>query len=312
MRAATVQAVHVFGIHVMPMRKSLAITLTSVVLCAPALAADMGYLPPPQYALAQENPTTIGNGWYLRGDAGWARESPPTLAADLGLAAALGTKNGWVATIGAGYQFNDYFRTDLTLDYRNTLRSSARSATFSCVTNVVGVSNSSGTPIGISAVTGDCASTQQADFKRSSLLANAYIDLGTWTGITPYVGAGAGITYGQVNGVYNWITGNNGTVYAPEILYPAGFPPVWVTGSGTPTTAPAGFTFGQQNKRVDTKKSQTNFTWALMAGVAYAVSPNAKIDFGYRYVNMGTFAPGSPKKDGQIQEFRMGLRYSPD
>lgn len=306
------QVAHVLGIHVMPMRKSLAITLTSVVLCFPALAADMGFLPPPQYELSQENPSTIGNGWYLRGDAGWSRESPPTLTSDAGLAAALGTKNGWSATIGAGYQFNEYFRTDLTLDYRNTLRANAQSATFNCVTNVVGVNNASGTPIGISAVNGDCAATQQAQFQRSSLLANAYLDLGTWTGVTPYVGAGVGITYGQATGVYNWITGNNGTVYAPDIQYPAGFPPVWVTGSGTPTTAPAGFTFGQQNKRWDTKNSRTNFTWAVMAGIAYAVSPNAKIDFGYRYVNMGTFVPGSSKKDGEIQEFRMGLRYSPD
>jgi opacity protein-like surface antigen len=306
------QAVHVFGIHVMSMRKSLAITLTSAVLCAPALAADMGFLPPPQYALAQESPTTIGNGWYLRGDAAWARESPPTLAADIGLAAALGTKNGWAATIGAGYQFNEYFRTDLTLDYRNTQRANAQSGAFDCVTNVVGIASAQGTPIGVSAVTGDCASSQRADFKRTSLLANAYIDLGTWTGITPYIGAGVGITYGQANGVYNWITGNNGAIYAPDIPFPDGFPPIWVTGAGTPTAGPAGFTFGPQSRRVETRNSKTNFTWALMAGVAYAVSPNAKIDFGYRYVNMGTFAPGSPKKDGQIQEFRMGLRYSPD
>lgn len=38
----------------------------------------------------------------------------------------------------------------------------------------------------------------------------------------------------------------------------------------------------------------------VMAGLAYAVSANAKIDIGYRYVNMGAFAAGSPKKDGQI------------
>ena len=295
----------------MPMRKSLAITLTSVVLCAPALAADMGYLPPPQYSVAQEQPTTIGNGWYLRGDAGWTRESPPVLTADNALSAALGVKNGWAATIGAGYQFNNYFRADLTYDYRNTVRANGQSATFSCVTDVVGIS-AAGTPIGISAVTGDCASTQQADFKRSSLLANAYIDLGTWTGLTPYVGAGVGVTYAQANGVYNWITGNNGAIYAPDIQYPDGFPPNWVTGGGTPTAAPVGFTFGQQNKRVDTKKSQTNFTWALMAGIAYAISPNAKLDIGYRYVNMGKFSPGSPKKDGDVQEFRMGMRSSPD
>jgi opacity protein-like surface antigen len=304
-------AAQVFGKHVM-LRKTLAITLTSVLLCGPALAADMGYLPPPDYSLTPEQPVMIGNGWYLRGDAGWARESPPVLSADTALAAALGTKNGWVASIGAGYQFNSYFRTDLTLDYRNTLRANAQSANFTCVTDVVGVSNAAGTPIGVSAVTGDCYSAQRADFKRTSLMANAYIDLGTWTGVTPYIGAGVGVTYGRADGQYNWYRGNNGSVYEPDIPFPTGFPPKWVTGAGVDTTAPPGFTFGPQSRAFSTRKSQTNFTWALMAGVSYAVSQNAKIDFGYRYVNMGTFASGSPKKDGEIQEFRMGLRYSPD
>ncbi len=304
-------AVQVFGKHVM-LRKSLAITLTSVLLCGPALAADMGYLPPPDYSIAPDQPVMLGNGWYLRGDAGWTRESPPVLSADTALAAALGTKNGWVASIGAGYQFNSYFRTDLTLDYRNTLRANAKSANFTCVTDVVGVSNAAGTPIGVSAVTGDCYSGQRADFKRTSLLANAYIDLGTWTGVTPYIGAGVGVTYGQADGQYNWYRGNNGSVYEPDIPFPTGFPPTWVTGTGAATTAPPGFTFGPQSRAIGTRKSQTNFTWALMAGVSYDISRNAKIDFGYRYVNMGTFASGSPKKDGEIQEFRMGLRYSPD
>lgn len=295
----------------MPMRRLLAITLTSVVLCAPALAADMGYLPPPDYSIAPEHATTLGNGWYLRGDAGWTRENLPALAADAGLAAALSTTSGWVATLGAGYQFNNYLRVDLTYDYRNTQRANAQSGTFECVTDVVGVTRA-GIAVGINAITGDCAAKQTSEFKRSSLLANAYIDLGTWTGLTPYVGAGLGVTYGQANGVYDWIRANNGAAYAPDLPFPAGFPPVWVLGDGTATTAPPGFTFGPQSRKVRLNKSQTNFTWALMAGVAYAISPNAKIDFGYRYVNMGTFAPGSPKKDGQIQEFRMGLRYSPD
>ncbi|MFN3891585.1 MAG: outer membrane protein [Beijerinckiaceae bacterium] len=296
----------------MLMRNSFAIALTSVVFCAPALGADMGYAPPPEYSLAPEESVTLGNGWYLRGDAGWTRETPPALAADAALSAAFTTSNGWLATIGAGYQFNSYLRTDLTLDYRNTMRANARSANFTCVTDVVGVSNAAGTPIGVSAVTGDCFSAQRAEFRRTSLLANAYLDLGSWAGVTPYVGAGAGITLGQASGMYNWFAGNNGAVYNPDIEYPSGFPPTWVTGTGAATTAPAGFTFGPQNRAASTKKTYTNFTWALMAGVAYSVSSNTKVDFGYRYVNMGTFAANSPKKDGEIQEFRVGLRYSPD
>ncbi len=302
----------VFGIHVMVMKRSFAIALTSIVLCAPALGADMGYLPPPEYSIAPDQQVMIGNGWYLRGDVGWTRETPPVIAPDAGLSAAMVKSDGWLASVGAGYQFNSYFRTDLTLDYRKEMRANARSANFSCVTDVVGVANGAGTPIGVAAVGGDCYSVQQADFKRSSLLANAYIDLGTWAGVTPYIGGGVGVTHGQARGTYNWFTDNNDMAYGPDIQFPSGYPPTWVTGTGAATTAPPGFTFGQQNRRVDTRRSQTNFTWALMAGVSYAVSPNAKIDFGYRFVNMGTFAPGSAKKDGEIQEFRMGLRYSPD
>ncbi len=276
------------------------------------MAADMGYAPPPAYSLNEEAPVQIGNGWYLRGDVGWSRERPPVLAPDLSLAASIGVKNGWAAGVGAGYQFNSWMRADLTLDYRNEIASKATSATFSCVTDVIGVSNAAGTPVGVSAVSGDCVSGQDARFKRTSLLANAYFDLGTWAGVTPYVGAGAGVTYGQSSGVYNWFTGNNGAVYAPDIPYPTGFPPVWVMGDGTPTTAPANFTFGQQSRRVDVNKSQTNFTWALMAGLALDVAANTKLDLGYRFVNMGTFSAGASKNDGKIHEYRIGVRYTLD
>lgn len=300
----------------MLMRRSFALALSCLGACvgplASAKAADMGYAPPPHYSLNDDVPVQIGNGWYLRGDVGWSRERPPVLAADTALAAAIGVSNGWSASLGAGYQFNKWFRSDLTLDYRNELSAKATSAPFSCVTNVVGVSNAGGTPVGISALTGDCVAGQDARFKRTGLLLNGYFDLGTWAGVTPYVGAGAGVTYAKAEGVYDWYTRNNGTAYAPDIPYPSGFPPVWVTGSGTPTTAPPGFTFGQQSRRVDLAKAQTKFTWALMAGVSLDVAANTKIDLSYRFVNTGSFAPGGPRGDGKIHEYRMGVRYMLD
>ena len=36
-----------------------------------------------------------------------------------------------------------------------------------------------------------------------------------------------------------------------------------------------------------TDRSQTNFAWAVMGGLAFNVTPNLKIDLGYRYVDMG-------------------------
>lgn len=300
----------------MKMKQSFAIALTAATLgapawSAPARAADLGYAPPPDYSFAPEQQATLGNGWYLRGDAAWARETPPALAPDAALASALGTHDGWAASIGAGYQFNNYFRTDVTLEYRNKLPANARSTSFDCVTDVVGVSDAGGAPIGVTAQTGDCFSAQRANFKRTSLLANAYIDLGTWAGVTPYIGAGAGMTYGRANGSYAWFHGN-GAHYAPHIVEPGGFPPTWVTANGDPASAPPGFAFGSQSRRVDLRKRQTNFTWALMAGVAVDVAPNAKIDLGYRFLNLGSQAPGAPKKDGRIHEYRMGLRYMVD
>lgn len=296
----------------MLLKRSIVFALTGIGVCAPAMAADMGYAPPPVYELNNESPVQIGNGWYLRGDVGWTRERPPALAPDAALSAALQEGSGWAAGLGAGYQFNSWFRGDLTLDYRNTLRASARSANFDCVTDVVGVNNGAGTPVGISAINGECYSQQKARFQRTSLLANAYLDLGNWSGITPYVGAGAGVTYGRASGVYNWYMSNDNSIYNPNIEYPDGFPPNWVTGTGDATTGPTGFTFGNQNKRVNVAGTKVNFTWALMAGIAVDLSRNAKVDFGYRFVNMGTFAPGAPKSDGQLHEYRIGFRYMPD
>ncbi len=38
--------------------------------------------------------------------------------------------------------------------------------------------------------------------------------------------------------------------------------------------------------------SRTSFAWALMAGVDYDVSPNLKLEFGYRYLNYGAIGAG--------------------
>ena len=39
--------------------------------------------------------------------------------------------------------------------------------------------------------------------------------------------------------------------------------------------------------------SQWNFAWAAMFGMAYTVAPNLKIDFGYRYLNIGDVSTAS-------------------
>ena len=82
------------------------------------------------------------------------------------------------------------------------------------------------------------------------LLANAYVDLGTWNCFTPFVGAGIG-------GAYNTLHDFSDV--------------------GIPT---AGRGFGRN-------PSQWNLAWALYAGVAYEVTRNFKVELAYRYLNYG-------------------------
>ena len=76
------------------------------------------------------------------------------------------------------------------------------------------------------------------------LLANAYADLGTYYGFTPYVGAGIGGAHVKWDDLHNTI--------------------------GPVTTVHE----GAENWR---------FAWALMAGTAYCLTDNLKLDVGYRF-----------------------------
>jgi opacity protein-like surface antigen len=125
----------------------------------------------------------------------------------------------------------------------------------------------------------------------TTFLANAYVDLGTWHGLTPYVGAGAGFANVRVDGLVDQGTNQ---VLASGATFPV---------------APAYYT----------SKSKTNFAWAAMAGVAYDVSDRLKLELGYRYIYMGDLkgigACGNPtcgiigatKIDAH--EFRLGMRW---
>ena len=120
-------------------------------------------------------------------------------------------------------------------------------------------------------------------------LANLYVDAGTWYGVTPYVGAGVGVAHHMFNSV---------------------------TDQGLGTYV-GGFGYGPQ-------KDRTNLAWALHAGLSYAVTPNLKLDFGYRYLNMGEARTGvvgclpecNPSlktiykvTDIQSHDFKIGMRW---
>lgn len=129
-----------------------------------APAADVGIARPAPPMLEE-----YGSGWYLRGDVGWTGYT--NVSADYvigGLASAHDSsaklEDTW--SIGAGYGYNfDWFRADVTADYRANAQ----------FTGIMG--------------------ELFGELTTWSTLLNGYFDLGTWSGITPYVGAGIGAAY---------------------------------------------------------------------------------------------------------------------
>jgi opacity protein-like surface antigen len=214
-------------------------TLIAAAASSGALAADL--LPPPPPLEPPPPPPIQFNGWYLRGDVGVGLNQMDDFRSNLLPVNALGgivppvglvsQSLGDSGLIGAGfgYQFNNWFRVDLTGEYRG-------SGAYRVVETY-----SLGCPAAF------CLDTYTANITTALFMGNGYIDLGTWRGITPYVGGGVGVAFHRF---------------------------------GTLTDIGLGQGFARD-------KTQDNFTWAVMAGLAYNITPNLKIDLGYRYIDMG-------------------------
>ncbi|MDQ0303997.1 outer membrane protein [Ancylobacter polymorphus] len=121
--------------------------------------------------------------FYLRGDIGFVFNE----SADLGAMGHAPVDDAGVFGLGAGLRLNDLLRLDLTADYRSAADVSFRG------------------------FSGEASAT--------TLLANAYLDLGTWYGVTPYVGAGLGGAHVSLSGLgagdgwgFAWAAMAGGTV----------------------------------------------------------------------------------------------------
>lgn len=123
---------------------------------AAALAAD--YDPPIFVEDAPEwVPVEIGSGWYLRGDISYNIEP----AYDFTLFGISTDNQRFGGGVGFGYHFNDWLRADVNVAYMGK--------------------DSFDFGIG------------EASFRAWTGLLNGYVDLGTVSGFTPYVGAGVGV-----------------------------------------------------------------------------------------------------------------------
>ncbi|THD47441.1 MAG: porin family protein [Bradyrhizobium sp.] len=222
-------------------------------LSSAAFAADMAIAPPPMPYAA---PVADFGGWYLRGDIGFSNQSvknirntnPALYANLLSLDEKTGFDTGGVFGLGAGYQFNNWLRVDVTGQYRGN-------------TNFHGLDLTSFPNGGATGFGSDVYNASKSEWV---FLANAYVDLGTWWCVTPYIGAGVGTARVSI----------------------ANF-----TDSGVATLFPAGSGVGPSLVSAQTG-SQWNFAWALHAGLAYKVNPNMTVELGYSYLNLGDGTTG--------------------
>lgn len=233
--------------------------VASAALPAIAPAADLD-----QIMLAPELPMTrpveVGSGWYLRGDIGYSVDTGGDTpgAFDSG-----SIDSDWSGSAGIGYHFNDWLRSDVTFEYSKG-DFNGRSSTLCS--------------------TGACDVDQ--DFKAWGFMANGYVDLGTFAGFTPYVGAGAGVMR------VDWKS----------------FTPDCVGAVACGATSHDG-------------EESWRFAYQLSAGVAYNITQNLKLDLGYRYFDVadgdmfhfssGSGASGIQGSDDGFSkhEIRAGLRY---
>ncbi len=155
-------------------------------------------MPAPVIEHIPQVPVVTG-GWYLRGDIGYKIYQDPSVSFAGQDFENEGLDDTAVIGIGVGYRFNDYFRSDLTLDYE--FKSGF----------------DSNTPCGTCAVGGGAGvSLDSADIDVWTVLLNAYVDLGTWNNFTPYVGGGIGASYINVTDVVSQVTGGGPVSYSGD------------------------------------------------------------------------------------------------
>lgn len=248
-------------------------------------AADL--LGPPPMAEPVAYPVTeLGSGWYLRGDFtatefGKVREEPFGQGVPFDR---LSLKETWGGGGGVGYKFNNWVRADITADWR----ADADFRAYSSRTNYT-----------------EGFSTDRAKVEVGTLLVNGYVDLGTWWGVTPYVGAGVGAAQ-------NFFHRYTGQVTCLTVVCGSGQDPA------DPAFVPAAL--GAQNPPASVpSRTSYNLAWALMGGVAVDLPAGFKLDVGYRYANVGeartrldSFGVGTRLQPLDLHEVRAGIRYMID
>ena len=206
----------------------------------PAKAADI--VPYEPIPAAVPVPAAVLGGWYLRGDIGYSNQEVDELYNVL-YDSYDSVDNVHKEFTGApfigggiGYKVNNWFRIDATGEYR---------------------SKSEFNGADIADFAGDLSPNVYTAKKSEYVaLANAYIDLGSWHGISPFIGAGIGATNVNISAFTD-----------------------------------VGERFG--SVALGDEHDEWNLAWAVYAGLGFDVTNNFTMELAYRYLDMGDGASGN-------------------
>lgn len=256
----------------------LGVALAAVV-AGPALAADFYEPPVVEAPPVYHKPVAVG-GWYIRGHLGMSNQQYKGLynvlfdtVDNLEFLDKGGFSSAPLFGVGVGYKVNQWLRGDLTVEYRGK-------AAFTALDRYEVVDD--GNPN-----TWDGTNEYSAKKSEWLVLANAYVDLGDFHGISPYLGAGAGMSRNTIHHFRDINVPNLGVAYG-----------------GT--------------------ASKWNFAWALHAGLTIKATDNLDVDLGYSFVNLGDARSGdlvtytgvnnvnNPMHFRKLtsHDFKLGVRYN--
>ncbi len=255
------------------MKRFLVAAGAALIVGAPAFAADL-YVEPVQPPVV----VVPAGGWYLRGHIGMSNQKLGSLEHPLFDAVDVhefvddgGFDSAPLGGLGVGYQFNDWLRADAVVEYRGK-------ADFHALDRY-GTNGPGGT---IWNGTNDYTASKSEWL----VMANAYVDMGDYYGVVPYIGAGIGASRNTISHFRDINVPTQGVAYAGS-------------------------------------DSEWNFAWALHAGLGYKATDRLTLDFGYSYVDLGDAKTGaintydgsvtnSPMKFKDItsHDFKFGMRYS--
>lgn len=226
--------------------KSLFIgALASTLFSGVAFAAD--YIPPPIVDFEPEFELELGGNLYLRGYVGFTNQEVDSIENALFATSNVEVLNsefeaGGLAGAAIGYRFNQWFRADVSAEYRMRVAYD-------------GLDRYDENRDGDFADTNDGTNQYTADKSEFLVMANGFLDLGSYHGISPYVGAGLGASYTMID---NLVDSN---VRQGSVAYAGG-------------------------------NGEWALAWALHAGIGYEVNDRVTLDLGYRYLHIGDAASG--------------------